>query len=245
MTHSFTFSFDHRSVFVDNKDIPIIVTFANVSADFIQGLMFVDHIIVDDEQIPGEISTDVKFDSTHFTYVPNDNDDNYISQFDIKWENKQNVCKKFVKLCNKYNVNITKRYSTIIYRDSDQIIITQSESPDFIAGVETYLSWIKSESVSILTLGVFDNMRSCHVNVKPQLTTVDKKVEVKQLINEPLISDLFSTIWGYVPTKCWNDEGEIFNCVGEIDITNDSALCIRCDHNKVGVKPFLCKVELV
>lgn len=296
MTESVTVTLGCRSIFVDIKDTDkkITITFNNVSKEFIQGLLYAEQYL-NESYLLGDIKSTVKFDDSYRIYT----DEGDADDLNISLKNEQGKCTEYIRLCEDYDINLNKRYSAIISEGENYTGIAEFDSVDFISGLKTYLSWIAGDDAPTEIFGVFDNMRSCKVNVEPQLAIVDRKVEVKRLIGELLISDFFNTIWEYIASKCHNSSNDLNHCISDIDViaetcevtpvgrwsddnklklnvtneynfcrevfqdspngenlhvTNERLrdindkpylMCKGCSGNRVGVKPFLCKVKFV
>jgi hypothetical protein len=249
MTKSLTLEYTtNNSIF----DLDGNITLKDLSDDFVQGLL-VGHNLIYPDSI--KIITDIKVDLSYVTCEQLV--DNYT--YSIWRQNKRFEQISFLKaLCILYNIDITKRYLAIFGVNYEEIRFIQFDSLDFLNGLITYFLWSK---VSVYTFHcVFDNDRSYKLNVEWQLPIVHKRLLVRKILSELLLTDLVNIIWEYAVVKCESKYYDAIKCVNETDtgraswvsyynsFSNKSEYAdniFECNCCKKNTKPYQCVVTLV
>lgn len=238
--------------------------FDKLSSDFIHGIQLAKRTYIG-QSTPNIKSTNVKFDPECVIYQCPAHQYTALSSLDIFDQKSLQV------LFTKTNVIMNKRYIIIIKHAKTKLTFAQFDSPDFVSGFFTFLSWL-NDSGNNIVYNTFDQTRSYNIAVECLLPIVHRRLLVKQLINELLISDLNNIVWEYVVTKC---ESKVNDCTTEIDvlskfdngvntryeiyedlptgkgsafeITTTRDQCIRCAKCRLDddIKPFLCDVKLI
>lgn len=249
------------------------ITFNGLSEAFIQGFQLARTMI--GYNAPADIvETNIKYDSSDVIYSTNESCfhnnlfvesynffDDHISIKDLV---KDSSPEKFLSFCIHRKIGINKQYVMLLVVNSQvsftvDMKIVQFDSPDFISGFRTYLSWMSGGiRISIYNVYDYNKFEEHKLQIEYQSRLVIKREEIKRVIKDLTLDVIANIVWRYIAIQCkseYNNGQCITDFIPTDDVDNDQEYttdgelinlpeCPYCEKHVIS-KPFLCKVTII